>query len=95
MSCGLTPFSFQIQHSSISTTSIYMHASGAVCSQLIDLSDENGEDCTLEYKRVFLVKEEKSKGVKKVKKLKKNHGSKKSQQLQSQFSIGQKAGIMM
>ena len=67
-----------------------MHASGAVCSQLIDLSDENGEDCTLEYKRVFLVKEKK-KGVKKVKK----------SELKSQvekvpkFSIGQKAGIMM
>lgn len=90
MSCGLTPFSFQIQHSSISTTSIYMHASGAVCSQLIDLSDENGEDCTLEYKRVFLVKK-KSGGVKKVKK----------SELKSQvekvpkISIGQKAGIMM
>jgi len=67
-----------------------MHASGAVCSQLIDLSDENGEDCTLEYKRVFLVKEKKS-SVKKVKK----------SELKSQvekvpkFSIGQKAGIMM
>ena len=67
-----------------------MHASGAVCSQLIDLSDENGEDCTLEYKRVFLVKK-KSGGVKKVKK----------SELKSQvekvpkISIGQKAGIMM
>jgi integrase/recombinase XerD len=71
---NLVDISKMLGHSSINTTSLYMHSSGANVSELVDLT-EDGEDNTVEFKlakrkKMKIIKDEIKKKLKILKQMK-------------------------
>jgi len=75
--CNLVDISAALGHANVSTTSRYLHASNTNVSALIDLTESDGEDHTMQYVQTIEVKKEKKekktrkKTTKKSKKMKK------------------------
>ena len=72
---NLVDISKALGHANVSTTSLYLHASNTNVSALIDLTESDGEDHTIEYVQTIEVKKEKKE--KKTKKIKKKLKKKK------------------
>ena len=68
---NLVDISKALGHANVSTTSLYLHASNTNVSALIDLTESDGEDHTIEYVQTIEVKKEKKEKKKKSKKKKK------------------------
>ena len=93
--------SYLNQHGSHSTygnnlaASLYLHASNTNVSALIDLTESDGEDHTIEYVQTIEVKKEKKEKKKKSKKKKLKKKKKKSPPKSLDFSTNYQKGMLI